>query len=104
MLTASALGTPMPWPGVWLRRSPCWSGCWKKPSVRDASPSRVSVTWLSEAYLLAGHREEVRASTTRALARTRQERGHEAWALRLLGEMAAQCQPLGVEPAAAPYR
>src|SRR4029453_570434 len=64
----------------------------------------LSVTWLSEAYLLAGHREEVRASTTRALARTQQERGHEAWALRLLGEMAAQCQPLGVEPAAAPYR
>jgi hypothetical protein len=62
----------------------------------------LSVTWLSEAYLLAGHREEVRASTTRALARTQQERGHEAWALRLLGEMAAQCQPLRVEPAAAP--
>ena len=51
--------------------------------------------------LLVGHREEVRASATRALARTQQERGHEAWALRLLGEMAAQCQPLEGEPAAA---
>ena len=34
-----------------------------------------------------------------ALTRTQQERGHEAWALRLLGEMAAQRQPPVVEPA-----
>jgi len=31
-------------------------------------------------------------------------RGHEAWALRLLGEVAAKRTPLGVESAAAHYR
>jgi len=62
------------------------------------------VTWRSEASLVAGHREEVCASAPRALARTPQGRGHEAWALRLLGERAAQCHPLGGEPAEAPYR
>jgi hypothetical protein len=31
----------------------------------------LSVTWLSEAYLLAGRREEVRTSATQALARDR---------------------------------
>jgi tetratricopeptide (TPR) repeat protein len=38
-----------------------------------------------------------------AHARAKQERGHEAWALRLLGEIAAQHEPLDVEHAAAHY-
>ena len=32
------------------------------------------------------------------------ERGHEAWALRLLGDIAARRNPLDVEPAEAHYR
>jgi hypothetical protein len=33
------------------------------------------------------------------LARDRQERGHEAWALRLLGEIASKAEPLEIEKA-----
>jgi class 3 adenylate cyclase/tetratricopeptide (TPR) repeat protein len=50
------------------------------------------VVWLSEAYLLAGRLDEAIPCAERALAlaRTHKERGHEAWALRLLGAVQAQ--------------
>ena len=50
------------------------------------------VALLSEAYGLAGRLDEARQGATRALnlARTHQERGSEAWTLRLLGDLAAQ--------------
>ncbi len=51
----------------------------------------MSTVQLGEAYLLAGRVEEARACGARAvvLARERGERGHEAWAHRLLGETAS---------------
>jgi tetratricopeptide (TPR) repeat protein len=51
----------------------------------------MSVLQLGEAYLLANRVEDGRASADRALrlARERGERGHEAWTLRLLGEIAS---------------
>ena len=51
----------------------------------------ISVVQLGEAYLLAGQIEDARACAGRAvmLARERGERGYEAWALRLLGEIAS---------------
>ena len=66
----------------------------------------LRVTWLSEAYLLAGRSEEASAGAARALAlaRAQQERGHEAWALRLLGEIAARREPPEVAEAAAHYQ
>ena len=47
---------------------------------------------LGGAYLVAGHPEEAHALAehTLALAREHQERGHQAYALRLLGEIAAR--------------
>jgi tetratricopeptide (TPR) repeat protein len=50
---------------------------------------------LGEAHLLAGRLEEAHAITERTLTlvRAHQERGHEAYALRLLGEIAARCEP-----------
>src|SRR5262249_26072408 len=53
------------------------------------------VATLGEALLRAGHLVEAhhRAEQALAFARAHKERGHEAWALRLLGEMAAQCDP-----------
>jgi tetratricopeptide (TPR) repeat protein len=50
---------------------------------------------LGEAHLLAGRLEEAHVITERTLAlvRAHQERGHEAYALRLLGEIAAWCEP-----------
>src|SRR5438105_2458366 len=50
---------------------------------------------LSEAQLLAGHLEEAHALAAGALMLTRkhQERGNQAYALRLLGDIAARRQP-----------
>jgi predicted ATPase/class 3 adenylate cyclase len=64
------------------------------------------VGYVSEAYLLAGHMEEAVQFARRALdlARAHKERGHEAWALRLLGEIAAHQDPPESEPAAHHYR
>src|SRR6185295_14506935 len=50
---------------------------------------------LGEAQLLAGHREEAQAlaEQAQALAQARQERGHQAYALRLLGDRTARHEP-----------
>jgi hypothetical protein len=51
----------------------------------------ISVAQLAETHLLAGELEDARACPDRAvmLTRERAERGYEAWALRVLGEIAA---------------
>src|SRR5262249_53188102 len=61
---------------------------------------------LGEAHLLAHHLEEAHTLAERALALTRedQERGHEAYALRLLGDIAARRDPPEAEQAAAHYQ
>jgi class 3 adenylate cyclase/tetratricopeptide (TPR) repeat protein len=61
---------------------------------------------LGEAHLLAGHLEEAQAlaEQTLALARARQERGNQVYALHLLGDIAARRQPPESEPAEPYYR
>jgi tetratricopeptide (TPR) repeat protein len=61
---------------------------------------------LSEAQMLAGRLEEAHALAEHrlALARERQERGHQAYALRLFGDIAAQREPLEHEQAESHYR
>ncbi len=61
---------------------------------------------LGEAHLLAGRLEEAHtlAERTLALAQTRQERTNQAYALRLLGEIAARRDPPEVESAADAYQ
>jgi ATP/maltotriose-dependent transcriptional regulator MalT len=61
---------------------------------------------LGEAQVLAGHLEEAHALAERALvlARAHQERGYQAYALRLLGEIAAQREPPERDQAEAHYR
>jgi tetratricopeptide (TPR) repeat protein len=61
---------------------------------------------LGEAQLRAGRLEAARTLAVRALeqARTHQERGHEAYALRLLGDIAAHRNPPQVEEAQTSYR
>jgi tetratricopeptide (TPR) repeat protein len=61
---------------------------------------------LGEAHLLAGRLEEAHALAERALAlaHKHQERGNEAYALRLLGDIAARREPLEAEQAVAHYR
>jgi tetratricopeptide (TPR) repeat protein len=62
--------------------------------------------WLSEAYLLAGREADARAAAQRALglARRHKERGHEAYTLRLLGEIAAREDPFDIGKAENHYR
>jgi class 3 adenylate cyclase/tetratricopeptide (TPR) repeat protein len=66
----------------------------------------LRVGYVSEAYLLAGRMQEAVYLAGRALdlARAHKERGQEAWALRLLGEIAAHQPPPEIEPAAHHYR
>ncbi|RPJ36314.1 MAG: adenylate cyclase, partial [Planctomycetaceae bacterium] len=62
--------------------------------------------WLSEAYLLAGREADAHTAAQRALALARQykERGHEAYTLRLLGEIAASEDSLDIAKAENHYR
>jgi tetratricopeptide (TPR) repeat protein len=64
------------------------------------------VTRLGAAALLAGRLEAAHTHAVQALtlARERQERGHQAYALRLLGEIAAHHSPPEAEQAEAHYR
>ena len=61
---------------------------------------------LGEAQLLAGRLEEAHALAEQALAHARahQERGNQAYALRLLGDIAARRDPPEGEPAVAHYQ
>jgi tetratricopeptide (TPR) repeat protein len=61
---------------------------------------------LGEAYLLAGRPEEAQVLAERALAHAgeHQERGHEAYALRLLGDIAARHESPARDQAEAHYR
>src|SRR5262249_13671878 len=65
----------------------------------------LSVVQLGEGYLLADQVEDARACAERAvaLARDRGERGYEAWALRLLGEIASHQDPPDVATTEAHY-
>ncbi|MBI3065539.1 MAG: tetratricopeptide repeat protein [Deltaproteobacteria bacterium] len=61
---------------------------------------------LSEAYLLTGREADARAAAQRALglARQHKERGHEAYTLLLLGEIAAREDSLDIGKAENHYR
>jgi tetratricopeptide (TPR) repeat protein len=61
---------------------------------------------LGEAHLLAGRLEEsyALAEGVLALARTHQQRSHQAYALRLLGDMAVRREPQHIEAAETYYR
>src|SRR4029453_6551156 len=61
---------------------------------------------LGEASLLAGRLEDAQALAEQALALTseHQERGNEAYTLRLLGDIVARREPPKIEPAEGYYR
>jgi len=64
------------------------------------------LVYLGEAYLLAHRIEDALASADRALRLTRErsERGYEAWALRLIGELASHREPFDLVIAEGHYR
>jgi class 3 adenylate cyclase/tetratricopeptide (TPR) repeat protein len=74
-------------------------------AMRGGQPLSTWVLWQSEAILLTGRAEEAWLLTQQALtlARTRHERGNEAWALWLLGEIAQQRAPLDTRHTATHY-
>jgi class 3 adenylate cyclase/tetratricopeptide (TPR) repeat protein len=75
-------------------------------SMRRMNSHSLRGAWLSEAYLLAGRLGDAVPLAQRALelSRDHKERGNEAWALRLLGEIHSHGDPPGVEQAEASYR
>jgi tetratricopeptide (TPR) repeat protein len=73
-------------------------------TVADSYP--IARTTLAHAHLLAGRVGTAREHAARAHAECvrRRERGSEAWALRLLGEVAAASEPPDLAAAGASYR
>jgi tetratricopeptide (TPR) repeat protein len=73
------------------------------PRVIDEAVCGLS---LAEAHARAGHLEAAHALAERmlTLARRHQERSNQAYALRLLGEIAARREPPEIEPAETYYR
>src|SRR5262245_16802864 len=69
-------------------------------------PPKHLISVLGEALLLAGRLEEAQACAeqAQALAREHQERGNQAYVLRLLGEIAARRDSPETAPAEASYR
>ena len=84
------------------------------PMVQKALPvptdaiyfAPFAVVAASEVYLLAGQAGEAARFGTRALelAKRKRERGYEAWALRILGEIAARREPPDFQVAEAYFR
>jgi tetratricopeptide (TPR) repeat protein len=75
-------------------------------SMRRMDYYSLWVTWLGEAYLLAERQDKALLFAERALELSRQykERGHQAYVLRLLGEIAARRDPPDIEQAEAFYK
>src|SRR5262249_7837924 len=75
-------------------------------TMRGGTPQPTVVVWLGEAYLHASRLDEAstQAQIALASARAHQERGYEAYAMRLLGEVAAQREPPESAQAEAHYR
>jgi tetratricopeptide (TPR) repeat protein len=65
----------------------------------------ITLLPLGEAQMLDGHLDEADRLATRAVevARAHKERGHEAWAYRLLGEISVCREPAAAEPASNRY-
>src|SRR4029077_16010890 len=76
------------------------------PSWGQTEGQSLRTIWLSEGYLLAGREADARVTAQPALglAGQHKERGHEAYTLLLLGEIAAREDPLDIGRAETHYR
>jgi len=100
---ASALGMSYTLAGRALEGLPLLE---QNASAGNVHQQAISSIWLSEAYLVAGRVDDAMrlAQQALALSQAHRYRGHEAWALRLIGKIAAQREPPEDEPAESSYR
>jgi class 3 adenylate cyclase/tetratricopeptide (TPR) repeat protein len=101
--TASALGCAYACAGRVTEALPLLEQAEQRGTAMETMGGQsLRVGYVSEAYLLAGRMQEAVQLAGRALdlSRAHKERGHEAWALRLLGEIAAHQDSPEIEPAA----
>jgi class 3 adenylate cyclase/tetratricopeptide (TPR) repeat protein len=70
------------------------------------SQHTLTTVYMADAHMHAGHLQEAahQAIRAEALARERNEQGYEAWACRLLGEIASRHEPPDLDGAAASYQ
>ena len=82
-----------------------WTKEAREPLGAAVSFSRFLVD-LGNAYIIAGRLEDAQATASKALVLTRGQgqRGHETYALRLLGEITSRGDPLDAETAEGYYR
>jgi tetratricopeptide (TPR) repeat protein len=75
-------------------------------SIGRTSGRSLRVSWHGASYLIAGRLPQARAFAARAveLSELHKERGHSAWALKLLGDIATRQDPPDMERAEAYYR
>ena len=102
---SSALGYAYALSGRSAEAIPSWRRPSSAPWPEAGGP--IAADHLAERrYLLAGREADARAAAQRALglARQHKERGHEAYTLRLLGEIAAREDPLDIGKAEDHYR
>ncbi|MBI4589814.1 MAG: tetratricopeptide repeat protein [Candidatus Rokubacteria bacterium] len=78
----------------------------EQAASRKRSHFRLRLAYLAEAYLQAGRIDEAMPLARRSLdlSQSRRERGHEAWALRLVGEIASKGRPPDLETSETSYR
>ncbi|MBI3456911.1 MAG: AAA family ATPase [Candidatus Rokubacteria bacterium] len=103
-ITASELGYAYALSGRLGEALPLLEQCTERVTGR---PFRALwIGWLGEGYLLAGRLDEAAGVAGQALdfSRTQKERGYQAWAARLVAEIAAHRDPSEVEQAEASYR
>jgi tetratricopeptide (TPR) repeat protein len=105
--TAAALGAVYTLAGHIAKAMPLLTRALEQTTATErVEPQVFCRLFLGEAQVLTGHLEEARTLTeyTLTLARERQERGHQAYAMRLLGEIAAHRAPPDVDQATVHYR
>ena len=104
---AAALGAAYTAAGCVAEAVPLLAQAMEQTTAKEIVGDQVLCSLsLGEAQVLAGRLEEAHALAERALAlaREHQERGNEAYALRLLGDIAARCKPSEVAQTATHYR
>jgi class 3 adenylate cyclase/tetratricopeptide (TPR) repeat protein len=104
---SSALGYAYALSGRSAEGIPLLEQAVERPELAGSNEGQsLRTMWLSEGYLMAGREADARAAAQRALglARQHKERGHEAYTLRLLGEIAAREDPLDIGKAENHYR